>query len=200
MGKHKFQVRPMYEKFLIIGGSRGLGHDIAKHFQADNVSRSAGRDIRDPESRKKIAQKSLDYDVVINHAYCGDFSQMEMLKDLCFLWKAEGKSGYIIHTGSMSSYRFNDRKDEKWWLMAAAKASSDQFINYLSHASAWREDVKFRVTNIRPGMLGSEKDRQKPHFKAGISGKEYCRLIEYLLSVPENIIISEIILEARCHF
>lgn len=188
------------KKFLVIGGSRGLGLEMARHFGADSLSRATGHDIRRLESRREAARKSLNYDVVINHAYCGDFSQMEMLKELCFLWREKGKSGYIIHTGSMSSYRFNDRKSEKWWLMAAAKSASDQFVNYLSHASAWREDVKFRVTNIIPGMLGSEKDRQKPHFKAGIPGKEYCRLIEYLLSVPESLIISEVVLEARCQF
>ena len=187
-----------YNNFLIIGGSRGIGYDILKYFKGDNISRSSGYDITNPIIRKKIAKKSLDYDVIINHAYCGDFSQMYMLKELCFLWQEKEKKGYIINTGSMSSYRFDGRKDKKWWFMSAVKTSSDQFINYLSHAAAWRKDIKFRITNIRPGMLDTKRDRKKPHFKAGIKGKDYCQLIEYLLSTPEDLVISEITLEAKC--
>ena len=187
-----------YNKFLIVGGSRGIGLDILKHFKGDNVSRSNGYDITKADIRKKISHISLNYDVVVNHAYTGDFSQMEMLRELCFLWQEKRKEGYIIHTGSMSSYRFNDRKDKKWWYMSANKISSDQFINYISQASAWREDIKFKITNIRPGMLDTEKDRKKPHFKAGINGRSYCQLIEYLLNTPENLIVSEVTMEARC--
>ena len=81
--------------------------------------------------------------------------------------------------------------------MAAAKKGSDEFINYISQAAAWRNDIKFRITNIIPGMLDSPKDRKKSHFKAGVTGKDYCQLMEYLLSTPENLIISEVVLEAR---
>ena len=186
------------KKVLVIGGSRGIGLSIVNHFKGDSVSRSNGYDITNTPGRKKAADLSLNYDVVVNHAYTGDFSQILMLKELCSLWKEKGKEGYIIHTGSMSSYRFNDRKDEKWWFMAAAKKGSDEFINYLSHASAWREEIKFRITNIIPGMLDTEKDRKKLHFKAGVRGEDYCQLMEYLLSTPKNLIISEIVLEAKC--
>ena len=185
-------------KVLVIGGSRGIGRHIVEHFKGESLSRSNGYDITDASARKKIADISLNYDVVVNHAYTGDFSQLYMLKELCFLWRDKGKEGYIINTGSMSSYRFNDRKDERWWFMAATKKGSDEFVNYLSHASAWRKDIKFRITNIIPGMLDTEKDRKKPHFKAGVRGEDYCQLMEYLLSTPKNLIISEIILEAGC--
>ena len=187
-----------YKKFLVIGGSRGIGRDIVNHFKGENLSRSNGHDITNPDSRKKMAHISLDYDVVVNHAYCGDFSQTLMLRDLCSLWTKQGKKGYIIHTGSMSSYRFNGGKDERWWLMSAVKTGQDQYINYLSHGAAWRKDIKFRITNIRPGMLDTERGRKKPHFKSEIRGTDYCRLIEYLLSTPEDLIISEIVLEAKC--
>ena len=187
-----------YKKFLVIGGSRGIGRDIAVHFKGDSFSRLNGYDIKKPDSRKKIALSSLNYDVVLNHAYCGDFNQTLMLQELCSLWTQKEKKGYIINTGSMCSYRFNDGKNEKWWLMSAVKTGQDLYINYLSQGSAWRENIKFRITNIRPGMLDTEEGRRKKeHFKAGIRGKDYCRLIEYLLSTPEDLIISEVTLEAR---
>lgn len=185
------------KKFLIIGGSRGIGLNIVNHFKGTSVSRANGYDIKAALGREKIAKLSLNYNVVVNHAYAGDLSQLLMLREICLLWKEQGKRGYIIHTGSMSSYRFNDKKDEKWWLMAAAKKGSDEFVNYISQAAAWRKDIKFRITNIIPGMLDTPKDRKKPHFKAGITGKDYCQLIEYLLSTPENLIVSEVVLEAK---
>ena len=188
----------MKYKFLIIGGSRGIGHDIALHFKGDSVSRTNGYNIKNPESRRKIAEKSLDYDVVVNHAYCGDFSQMEMLKELYLLWRDKEKKGYIINTGSTASYRFDNRKDEKWWFLASMKKGLDEFINYLSHAATWRGEVDFRITNIRPGLLDTEQSREKPYFKSGIRGKDYCHLIEYLLSTPEDLIISELVMESKC--
>ena len=187
-----------YKKILVIGGSRGVGLDIVKYFKGDSVSRSNGYDITKPEFRKKIACMSLDYNVAVNHAYCGDFSQTEMLQELCLLWKSKGKKGYIINTGSTSSYRFNDRKGEEWWWMAGIKKGLDEFIKYFSQAVTWDKNIQFRITNIRPGMLDTKKSRLKSHFKSGIRGEDYCRLIEYLLSTPEDLIIPEVILEAKC--
>ena len=185
------------KSFLVIGGSRGIGLDIVRHFKGESLSRSNGYDITSYKSRKEMAQKSLDYDVVVNHAYCGDFSQILMLKDLCSLWIEKKKRGYILNTGSICSYRFNGGKDEKWWFMSAVKKGQDEYINYLSHAACWKKDINFRITNIRPGMLDTPKGREKPHFKSGIKGKDYCQLIEYLLKTPEELIISEIVLEAK---
>ena len=182
-------------KVLVVGGSRGIGLALVNHFQGESVSRAGGHDIRDPAKRGEIAALSLQYDVVINHAYTGDFSQFFMLKELVSLWTEKGKEGWIIHTGSMSSHRFHSGKDEKWRFMAAAKKASDEFIRYAAAEAAHRSDIKFRITNIIPGMLDTPKDRQKPHFKAGIDGARYCRLIEFLLS--SDLVISEIVAEAK---
>ena len=186
------------KKILVIGGSRGIGRDIVNHFKGDSLSRANGYNITEPDSRKKITHISLNYDVIVNHAYCGDFNQTLMLRDLCSLWIEKSKKGYIINTGSISSYRFDSKKNEDWWFMSAVKTGQDIYINYLSQGSAWRDNIKFRITNIRPGMLDTEKSRQKKHFKTGIKGKDYCQLIEYLLSTPETLVISEVVLEAKC--
>ena len=184
-------------KVLVVGGSRGIGRALVNHFQGKSVSRATGHDIRDPAKRTEIASLSLNYDLVINHAFTGDFSQFFMLKELCSLWKEKGKEGWIVHTGSMSSHRFHSGKDEKWRFMAAAKKAADEFIEYVACDAAYQSDVRFRITNIVPGMLDTPKDRQKPHFKAGIDGAAYGRLIEFLLSAPKNLVISKIVAEAK---
>lgn len=187
-----------YRKFLVIGGSRGIGKSIVDHFKGDSVSRANGYNIKNPESRQKIAQKSLDYDVVINHAYCGDFSQVLMLKDIYNIWRDHHKKGgYILNTGTIATYRFYTQKQDDWWFYASTKIGLDTLSNYINHACSWNKDLGFRITHIRPGMLDTEKSRKKPHFKNGIRGEDYCRLIEYLLSTPEDLLISEITMDAR---
>ena len=65
-------------KVLVIGGSRGIGLDIVNHFSGDSISRNAtdpGFNIRDDGDRMTITNLTLDYDIVVNHAYSGDFSQ-----------------------------------------------------------------------------------------------------------------------------
>ncbi len=187
-----------YKRFLVIGGSKGIGKAIVDHFEGDSVSRTNGYDIRRSESRQEIAQKSLDYDVVVNHAYCGDFSQILMLKDLYQAWCDNRKEGgYLLNTGTIATYRFDHKKKDDWWFYVSTKAGLDIFSNYMNHGCSWNSDLRFRMTNIRPGMLDTEKSRQKPHFKNGIRGEDYCRLIEYLLSTPEDLMISEITMDAR---
>ena len=71
------------KKILVIGGSRNIGLDIVNHFKGMSISRSNGYDIKEASGRKKAAEFSLNYNVVVNHAYTGDFSQLLMLKELC---------------------------------------------------------------------------------------------------------------------
>jgi hypothetical protein len=51
---------------LVIGGSRGVGKDIVEYFAPDSfsVSKGNGYDMDNSRGRKKIAQLSLDYDVI----------------------------------------------------------------------------------------------------------------------------------------
>ena len=54
-------------KILITGGSKGLGKYLTEQFGADSIGRTEGYDITKPEDQKRIAQKSLEYDVFINN-------------------------------------------------------------------------------------------------------------------------------------
>lgn len=62
-------------RFLVIGGSEGLGKAVVEHYCGSmSVSRRNGYDINDAGIRLNIAEMSLDFDAVLNHAYCGNES------------------------------------------------------------------------------------------------------------------------------
>ena len=52
---------------LVIGGTRGIGKEIVDYFNGDSVSRANGYNIDERTSRSGIADKSLEYDIVVNN-------------------------------------------------------------------------------------------------------------------------------------
>jgi NAD(P)-dependent dehydrogenase (short-subunit alcohol dehydrogenase family) len=186
----------MNEKMLVIGGSKGIGKSIVDCFSADSVSRTTGFDITDKIDRSRIARMSLNYDVVVNHAYTKENHQLLMLESLVDEWIKNEKLGVIINTGSIATYRdiFKDKAD--WWTYVSNKSSVDAYCK--SVAKRCQENkFKFRITNIKPGMLDTEKSRSKSHFTTGINGDNYCQLIQFIVSMPNNICIPEVVIESK---
>jgi len=183
-------------KILVIGGGSGIGKDVVDYFAPDsaNASRSTGYNIMDPDSRRDIADMSLEYDAVLNHAYTGDMSQYMMLKLLYAFWNKEKKSGYIFHTGTYSTYSMQWNVDSTY---PDIKGASDELARKISKRCE-NNKTNFRCTNIRPGMLDTEKSRAKPHWKGnGVRGKEFCQLIEFLYNLPDDLCIPQIVLEGK---
>ena len=182
-------------KILVIGGSRGIGKAVCDAFNPNSlsVSRTNGYDIKNTNDRKKIAQLSLEYDIVLNHAYCGDESQTYMLEELITTWNTNKKCGYIFNTGSISTYY--NKND--WNMYPVHKSVQDDIIKRAAK-KCQNNGFSFRITNIRPGMLDTEYSRQKSNWPgSGVSGKTYSNIIEYLYNLPSCVIIPEIVLETR---
>lgn len=183
-------------KMLVIGGSKGIGNSLVEYFKADNVSRANGYDITVIADRHKIADLSIDYDVVVNHAYTTDNSQLYMLQLLVNKWIANNKQGTIINTGSISTYRPYFKDSMQWWNYTSTKASVDSLC-YLVSKKCQENKYGFRITNIKPGMLDTLESRKKPHFTKGVSGEEYCKLVELIINMPAHICIPEIAIESK---
>ena len=67
-------------KVLVIGGSKGIGKEIVDHFNGDSLSRTVTPiDICKENDRKSILDISLNYDIVVLHAYAHDNSQTKLL-------------------------------------------------------------------------------------------------------------------------
>jgi NAD(P)-dependent dehydrogenase (short-subunit alcohol dehydrogenase family) len=180
-------------KVLVIGGSKGIGKELVQHFNGKSVSRQTGHNIQHPANRNTICQLSLDFDVVVNHAFCGDNSQNFMLKDLVDNWNHNNKDGYIFHTGTISTYFTK----HDWNMYAVYKAQGDEIAKRAAK-KCQHGAYPFRLTNIRPGMLDTEKSRNKQHWPgSGVKNTTYVNIIEYLYNLPSDVIIPELILETR---
>ncbi len=199
-------------KVLVIGGTRGIGKNIVDHFNGDSISRRGtdpGFDIRSAEDRLTIAKHSLNYDLVVNHAYTGshgvpdatlddgpaDVSQTFMLKALYDEWKEANHKGYLFNSSSDSSmlWRMKPGKDVIYAAMKASQNAVSQFIS----RDVQEANVRMRYTNIIWGMLDTELSRVKPHYNNGVRGEDVCKVIETLYNLPEDCLIPEFIMEAR---
>lgn len=183
-------------KILVIGGSRGIGKDLVEHFNADSVSRANGYDITNHVDRQRIADLSIDYDVVINHAYAGGLTQLHVLELVIEKWIANNKKGTIINTGSISTYRPYFKDTMKWWDYTATKSAVDAFC-FLVAKKCQEDRYPFRITNIKPGMLDTPTSRNKPGYTTGIAGQEYCKIVELVINMPDYISIPEIAVETK---
>jgi len=183
-------------KILVIGGGQGTGKDVVEYFAPDsrNVSLSTGYNIKDEKVRRTIANISLEYNVVLNHAYCGDMSQYMMLKELYKVWKNAKHIGYIFHTGTYSTYSINWNPESNYTDM---KKASDELSKKISKQCE-NNILPFKITNLRPGMLDTKKSRLKPHWEGnGFKGIDFAKLIEYLYNLPWDICIPEIVVQTK---
>jgi len=183
-------------KILVIGGSKGIGQSLVEYFNADSVSRTNGYDITKQIDRSKIADLSLEYDVVVNHAYTSDNSQLYVLQLIIDKWISVNKKGILINTGSISTYRPYFKDTMKWFNYTATKTSVDSLC-YLVSKKCQEGKYNFRITNIKPGMLDTIESRNKQHFTSGVSGVEYCKVVELIINMPEHICIPEIAIESK---
>lgn len=186
----------MNKNILVIGGSKGTGKSIVDYFSASSVSRSTGHDITDADSRTKVAVLSLDYDVVVNHAYTVENNQLDMLESIVAAWIENNKSGIIINTGSIVTYRDIFKDKAEWRRYVANKTALDAYCKAVAKRCQ-ENKFKFKITNIKPGMLDTEKSRSKPHFTTGITGSQYCELVEFIVSLPDNICLPEVVIESK---
>ena len=180
---------------LVIGGTRGIGKEIVDYFNGDSVSRANGYNIDERTSRSGIADKSLEYDIVVNNAYSGSLGQTEMLLKLFEAWKDANHVGYLFNSGSDAStvWRMKPGRDTMY---SALKGTQNTLSHYIAR-SIQEGKVPFRFTNIIFGMLNTEKSRSKPHYNNGVDGESVCNIIECLYSMHKDCLIPEFIMEAR---
>ena len=195
------------KRFLITGGNRGLGLELATHFRAESVSRTAsGTDITNNEHLDQLALKSLDYDVFINNAFDGpphepwaNFAQVNLLHKVFFLWKEHNKKGLIVNIGSNGSksvenleLSFNTYKTSKAALEHASKQCSKSFKDGA---------VPFRTTLLTLDRLDTPLTRSRDNWTGnGVSCNDVAKAIEYVLSTSNNTVVDEIMLSVNLKF
>lgn len=133
-------------KFAITGHTKGLGKEIANRVLHVGFSRTNGFDISTASGRQKIIEHLDDCNVFINCAYCGDFSQVNMLYDVFNKWM--DKDSVIINIGSETTSGIK----KHIWPYSSHKAALDKASEQLSFLNK-----KCRVVNFRFGYINSER-------------------------------------------
>jgi NAD(P)-dependent dehydrogenase (short-subunit alcohol dehydrogenase family) len=184
-------------KYMITGGSKGLGLALTKHFGGDSYCRENGFDIT--KDVNQLAEKSLDYDVFVNNAFDGpfhepwaNFAQTNLLFAVADLWRKQGKSGYIVNIGSVGTESvvapepvFETYRVSK----AALKEHSRQWTR------AFKENkVAFKTSLLTLDRLDTELTRSRASWTGnGLSTSDICSYVELITYSQPNTCIEEII-------
>lgn len=132
--------------FAITGHSKGLGKAISQQTRHVGFSRSNGYDISTKTGRSKIINASTNCNIFVNCAYCGDYSQVEMLYDIYNSWQNMPK--LIINIGSETTSGIKNHV----WPYSAHKAALDKASEQLSF-----QNNPCKVVNFKFGYINSER-------------------------------------------
>ena len=185
-------------RYYITGNNRGLGLELAQHFNADGCSRSSGLDIT--KDIDKIVEETIHYDVFVNNAFDGppdsewaNYAQVNLLQAVYKRWKQLNKSGWIFNIGSIGEQSIV-APDPDWETYRVAKAA-------LAHASqqctqAFKQGlVPFKTTLITPDRLDTPLSRSRDNWTGnGINCQDICNFIDYCVSTNSNTVIADITL------
>jgi NAD(P)-dependent dehydrogenase (short-subunit alcohol dehydrogenase family) len=185
-------------KYLITGGSRGLGKHLVDAFNGTSLSRTEnGMDITKDDIQNRIATMSLDYDVFINNAFDGpphedhaNFAQTTLLWKVYQIWQNAGKQGYIFNIGSSGSKTivspnpmFETYRSSKAALEFASKQCTKAFRDNL---------VPFKTTLVTLDRLDTELVRSRSSWTGnGVNLDDVVTFIKYATSISANTVIEE---------
>lgn len=184
-------------KFMITGGSKGLGAALVSHFNGDSFCRGNGYDIT--KDVERLAELSLDYDVFVNNAFDGpfqepwaNFAQTNLLYAVGDLWRKNNKTGYIVNVGSTGSESVvpPDPSFETYRVSKSAlKTHSKQW------SKAFKENkVLFRTSLLTLDRLDTELTRSRSSWTGnGLNTADICQYIELIISSQPNTCIEEIV-------
>ena len=184
-------------KYMITGGSKGLGLALVNYFDGDSYCRGNGFDIT--KDVEKLAKSSLDYDIFVNNAFDGpfqepwaNFAQTNLLFAVADMWRKNNKLGYILNIGSVGSETVvaPDPTFETYRISKAAlKAHSRQWTR------AFKENkVLFKTSLLTLDRLDTEQVRGRPSWTGnGHNLADICGYIELITNAANNTCIEEII-------
>lgn len=175
-------------KFLVTGGNRGLGKHIVEKFDAESISKSNGYNIS--TDIDNIVSYSLNFDIFVNNAFDGDFSQTRLYYKLYEVWKNKQKNGYIINIGSSGNKTIVSPNNNEFY--RATKSSLEHASKQGTYAFR-RNEVKFKTTLINFDRLDTELSRSRPNWTGnGVSLDDVTNFIELILTGQPNTCIEEV--------
>lgn len=179
------------KKIIITGNpSIGLASSIQRCLCSDYIldfkSRANGFDLTLEDSRKQLAQVSLDYDIFINLAALTNFCAVLLVERVYNTWLENNKTGYIINIGSTVDIGIKGGSR----LYPVEKKALKEFNRQISYSSTSGSGI--RTTLVSLGYLDTTKMSQKFPDKTKIDTDYVANVISWLLQQPNTVNIHEI--------
>lgn len=180
-------------KILVAGNKNyGLAKSIYKLYpNATFLSRSSGYNLYEKETRQKVAEMSLDYDVFISVSCLGQYAQSILIETVMNSWWKENHSGYLIALGSSAD---TPVKGTKWGYPAEKKALR-AYTRQLSQAVSSDTPPNCKTTYLSPGNMHTPKQDEKMPDTPKLDTEYVASIIDWLIKQPANINISELCLD-----
>ncbi len=159
-------------KVAITGGTAGIGHALAKLFEADGhevlaLSRRNGYNIR---SLPKVAGVIESCDMFINNAQTG-FAQTELLFEIWRRWEGQQKTIVNVST-QMTDMRLPPKQE--WDEYLVQKKALEIAEDLLTERNVWPKQIM-----IRPSSIATQSGQEPPLYQ---NVDEYARgVYEWIL-------------------
>lgn len=182
-------------KIIVSGNPEyGLARALSTVFHnIEFFSRSSqGFDFSEEKFRREFAIRSLGYDVYVSCSSLENFDQALLLESVALAWQRESKAGQILVLGSLLESFVNERVD----LYSVHKKALRALCRRLSLNAVCVSDqprATFKITYLStgyldtPGPMGEGKVKISCQYVAGV--------IDWVLSQPPHVNVSEILLE-----
>lgn len=187
----------MMKKIIISGNKEyGLAKALFEKFpDARFISRTnENYDLAKFDTRDEFAKISLDYDVFINCSALSNFRQTLLLQKVYQVWLENSKKGQIISFGSTADTPVKGTQ----WMYPIEKKALKSFCRNLSMASLGghgSEPSGIRITYLSMGYLATPNVEKKHPQVRKIDTGYIANLVEWVLSQPENVNLSEITID-----
>ena len=180
-------------KILVVGNKHyGQAQAIHKLYpDATFLSRSTGYNLQEHSVRVDIAKMSLDYDVFISVSTLSGFAQTKLVEEIMKLWWITNHPGYLIAFGSSADTPVKGTS----WVYPAEKKALRAYCRQQGQAIAGDTPPNWKVTYLSPGNLHTPKQDEKMPETPKLDTDYVASVIDWLISQPKNINISELCLD-----
>jgi NAD(P)-dependent dehydrogenase (short-subunit alcohol dehydrogenase family) len=158
-----------------------------------SLSRTTGYDIKKLETKKQIAEMSLDYNVFFCVSALGDFHQSLLVEKIMEKWQEKKHPGYLIVLGSSADTPVNGTLR----MYNVEKRALRAYCRQLSQIAASEKPSNWKVTYVAPGNLHTPNQDAKMPSTLKLDCDYVAGVISWLLEQPFDINISELCLDRK---
>lgn len=170
----------------------GLAKSIKDIFPSIvSLSRSTGYNLGKLETRQRVAEMSLEFDVLLLVSALGDFNQTQLLKEVVLKWQEKNHGGYIIAIGSSADTPVKGTS----WIYPVEKRALRAYCRQLSQLVASDSPPNWKVTYLSPGNLHTPKQDEKLPLVPKLDCGYVAKTVAWLIDQPRDVNISELCLD-----